>query len=213
VAITTYLDSSGHKWPFESDWSRSQRRLYHRSLSGVEFHRRRGHRLRFMTLTSGPDSPEDLHHSFRVLVKRIRRKFEVFEYVSVREWNERGDLTHIHLIYWGRYIPFKWLKAVWEEVHKAKSVYIQDASRWKKKRLASYLVKYLVKAPFGRFFYSWRWLWRGFVQDWRALQWKYGPQALGIWHMKLVFWTPKVPFRVLLLDGLIFGTPSLKAPH
>jgi len=42
---------SGHKSPFKSDWSRKQRRLYHRTLSGFEFAKRFGDHVRILVLT------------------------------------------------------------------------------------------------------------------------------------------------------------------
>ena len=190
-ATASLLDCGGHKSPFssskqrENQWSRKQRRAYHRVLSGLEVARAFNERVRFITLTSSPSSPEDIHSSFSKLVKRIRRLYGKFEYFAVREETSSG-LIHVHLLYRGSYIPRDWLSSVWAEIHKAPIVWIRevDLKRDSKKKIAGYLVKYLAKNLLGRFWASWNWVFRGFVKFWKMIieHYGYGSAVIAMWR-------------------------------
>ena len=180
---------SGHKSPFQSsnsDWTRTQRRLYHRVLSGLEMAKRSNDYPRVMVLTSSSDSG-DIHRSFDVLKKRIRRKYGRFEYLSVKELTKEG-FKHLHIIYRGRFISQKWLSEAWEEIHKAKIVWISRLSSWK---YARHLARYYIKEAIGRFWSSWNWVYRGFTKDWKRLVHEKGFLALNYWHRWLRNWTPE----------------------
>jgi len=173
----TSLVVSCHKSPFQSSWTRAQKRLFHRVLSGIEMAKRSNDYLRVLTLTSSLDSG-DFHGDFEVLKKRIRRKFGRFEYVAVKEHTKEG-LVHLHLVYRGRFMSQKWLSETWEEVHGAKIVWIARLYTWK---LAKHLARYFVKEGVGRFWMSWGWVYRGFVRDWKRLVSEKGFKALAYWH-------------------------------
>jgi len=92
----------------EETRSRKRARLYQRLMSGIQFAQYRNERLRFMTLTSSPESnPDLLNRHFEVLVKRIRRKFGLFEYCKIRTPESQGGV--IHCCFRGKFIPQKWL--------------------------------------------------------------------------------------------------------
>jgi len=188
----TSLDPRGHNsppllspQPHKKEWSRKQKRAYHRALSGLEVAHALNEHVRFITLTSSPDSPENIHNSFSKLVKRIRRQFGQFEYFAVKETTASG-LVHIHLLYRGPYIPQDWLSSAWAEIHQAPVVWIKEVNlkRDSKKKIASYLVKYLAKNPLGRFWASWNWVFRSFVRFWKMVieHYGYGPSTITLWR-------------------------------
>jgi len=191
----TSFNFSGHNspqllspQPHKNQWSRKQKRCYHRALSGLEVAHALNNHVRFITLTSAPDSPENIHNSFSKLVKRIRRQFGEFEYFAVRETTVSG-LVHIHLLCRGSYIPQEWLSNAWAEIHRAPVVWIKhvDLKRDSKKKIASYLVKYLAKDPLGRFWASWNWVFKGFVKFWKMVveHFGYGPTTISMWKQFL----------------------------
>ena len=175
------LVNSCHNSPRK--WSRRQRRFYHRAMSGIELAHCQGIQLRILCLTSSPAST-DPKRAFQLFVKRVRRRYGVFEYIVARELTESG-LVHFHIIYKGVYIPQKWLSKVWNELNNAKIVYIQKF-RGSKRRLGAYLVKYLRKELVGsRSWWSWGWVFRGFVRFWKYLVKTYRANALKIWRVFL----------------------------
>jgi len=167
---------SVHKSPFKSTWSKAQKRLYHRVLSGFECAKRVGDHVRVMTLTSSPEYT-DIHRSFDRLRKRIRRLYGRFEYCCIKEHTKEG-LEHLHLVYRGKFIPQKWLSDTWNDIHGAKIVWIAQLYTWK---LAKHLGRYFIKEGVGRFWMSWGWVYRGFVGDWKVIVSKYGKFALRFW--------------------------------
>jgi len=138
-------------------------------------------------LTSSDDN-SDIHHSFEILKKRIRRRYGRFEYISVKEHSKNG-LVHLHIAYRGRYMSQKWLSDTWSEIHKAKIVWIAELYSWK---YARHLARYFIKEGFGRFWSSWSWVYRGFLKDWKRLVHEKGSTALVYWHRWLKTWTPEV---------------------
>jgi hypothetical protein len=79
--------------------------------------------LRFLTLTSSPDSPRPVQKSLQLFVKRVRRsKFgRKFEYCLVRTSEGLGVL---HLLFRGSFIPVGWIRKTWWEIHRAYEVWI-----------------------------------------------------------------------------------------
>ena len=171
---------SVHKSPFKSSWLKSQKRLYQRVLSGFECAKRVGDHVRVMTLTSA-SRDGDIHRSFEVLKKRIRRFYGRFEYCGVKETTKSG-LFHVHLVYRGRFMTQKWLSDAWFNIHGAKIVWIARLYTWK---FAKHLARYFVKEGVGRFWMSWGWVYRGFVQDWKIVVHKYGKFAVRFWNRLL----------------------------
>lgn len=103
--ISSSLDNRGHKCTQEkSRFTRRQRRLYNRVMSGIELALIKQETLRILCLTSSPQSTRDIHKSFRALVLRLRRRYRKFEYIAVKEVTASG-LKHLHIIFKSEYIP------------------------------------------------------------------------------------------------------------
>jgi hypothetical protein len=176
-----YLDNSCHKSPFPNQpWSRRKKRFFQRAMSGIEIAWGNREEVRFLSLTSSPESP-DLHGSFAAFVKRARREFGRFEYVAVKEYTQSG-LAHLHILFRGCFMPFEWVKANWSDIHKAKIVYLEKVYG-KKREVACYLAKYLGKESLSRyrFWCSSKWCFRGFVGFWRKTVHAYQEQAVRKW--------------------------------
>jgi len=139
-----------------------------------------GDYVRVMTLTSAPGSG-NLHRSFEVLKKRIRRHGR-FEYCAVKELSTKGGLEHLHLVYRGKFIAQKWLSEAWFNIHGAKIVWVARLFTWK---FAKHLARYFIKEGVGRFWMSWGWVYRGFVGDWKLIVSKYGKFAVRFWKSLL----------------------------
>jgi len=166
-------------------WTRPQRRLFHRAMSGIEYQQTMGRKVRFLTLTSAPQSV-DLHGHFRALVKRLRRAWGLFEYIAVKETTENG-LLHLHILYVGPWILQAWISRIWSELHGARIVFIQGL-HGSKKALGAYLVKYLSKQK-GRYWGSWNWVFPSYVHRWHQTLTAYGwPRALAAWKQQLRSW-------------------------
>ena len=195
-------------------WSGKQKRAYHRVMSGLYKNSiTMDLPIRFMTLTSSNDSPkfEDKHQndSFSALKKRICRmtpaKFvregwispnDLKKYFPGKPLNEPLTFNYFkvhtnegngvfHILYAGDFVPQRWLKAQWLDIHKAWDVNVKSVSN-NRKRVASYLVgQYIVNqgSTFTRFSWSSGWLMRGAVAMWNYLkQWYSFPQVLGVFH-------------------------------
>jgi len=148
-------------------WLRRKRRnrLYQRAMSGL----RMGGNLKFVTLTSSPESAAnglDIRSSWRVLLQRLRRRNLCSGYVKVMEFTKAG-LPHFHLIIRGPWLSQSWLSRQWDQIHQSPIVDVRRVQR--KDGAASYLAKYLGKSLDARYSWSWDWVWRGFVKDWRRL--------------------------------------------
>jgi len=182
----------------EKKASRKRRRAYHRLRTGLTFHH--GKRLRFLTLTLIEGSKNDIHACFRVFKERIRRltpnkirkqdiegyftparmrqffgkkegwdKSIKFEYFSVIVYGKR---PHMHILYFGDWLPHAWLKKVWKEITGDSE--IVDIRTTKdgvdnEKSLTGYVLSQYALLQEGdiRFQMSQGWTWRGMVRDWK----------------------------------------------
>lgn len=143
-------------------------RVFQRLITGVKVHRAAGRRIRFITLTSSDQSPVgDLNKNFNILVKRIRRRYGVFEYCKVKTTEGNGVL---HMMAVGKFMAFKWLQEQWKQIHKAFIVNIKEVQRKGDYRLAGYLIPYIGHHDQTRLSYSWGWLWKGFHLTWRRVK-------------------------------------------
>lgn len=138
-----------------------QKRFYSRAMSGMRVQGT----VRLVTLTSSPDSPSTIHSSFRILKERIRRRGG-FEYLAVRELTKSG-LQHLHILYRGKDLDGWWLSRSWKAIHNAEVIFIRRVSH--QKGVASYLAKYLAKDMNGRYYSSWRWIYRGWRMVYKFL--------------------------------------------
>jgi hypothetical protein len=197
----TLLDYSVHKSPFPS-YSKRQKRLFHRALSGCEVAQGLKEKVRFLHLTSASvDLNNKIHRDFEVFVKRVKREFGKFEYCAVREYTKSG-LSHVHLLYRGSYMPQKWLSEAWSNVHGSPIVFVEMV-RFNSKRVAGYLTKYLSKDLMNnyRFWCSQGWVFRGFVRMWENLKRCKGRvEALRLWKLFLNF-RNALEFEVYVFNG------------
>jgi hypothetical protein len=93
-------------------------------------------------------------------------------------------------------MPQSWLSEQWNEIHKAKIVWVARLYTWK---LAKHLAKYFIKEGFGRFWTSWKWVYRGFTKDWHGFVKVYGFDALKYWQRWLRNWCSTNPSSQILL--------------
>jgi len=151
--------------------SKRSRRCYHRVMSGLE----RGGSLRFLTLTSSPEAPQNIQRSWRALYMRLKRRNLITGYIKVSELTVAGRL-HLHILYRGTYISQKLLSVWWKQIHLSEIVDIRSLRpKGHKKGIASEMAKYMSKEGAGRYSWSWGWVWRGFAGHWAL--WK------KWWHM------------------------------
>ena len=191
------LITNGQKSPRVDKWTRAQKRLYHRMLSGLQVDRG-GTPPRLMTLTS-VDNGKDIEVSWEILKKRIRRRFGSFEYIKVRELTKRG-LPHLHVLFFGAFIPHRWLMRNWYEIHGAKVVDIR--SRFRLRVYVKHIVRYFTK-EFCRYSWSWGWVYRGFVKSWELIRRRFGKNALRMWLRHLA----RLPVLIdpVLKEYLVWG--------
>lgn len=136
-----------------------------------------------MTLTSSNTSKHPIKKSFDILRKRIARAkyekdgflgFKFNRYFCLR--TSEGN-TVLHIVYWGQYIPQRWLSRTWNKIHGAKIVDIRKcySNRRKVNGLVGYLLsRYLQNQPIERMSYGWRWAWLGFCKSWTKFKQIYG---------------------------------------
>jgi len=196
-------------------WTRQQRRAYQRILSGLRKHK--GELLRFITLTTAKGMKRDIRQAFKVLHERIRRltplkllkqgyitKDELKKYYPNKPLNEpirfeyfkvetaEGVAGVLHILYFGDYIPQKWLSDVWRDI--TGTAYVVDIRACKDrvkspKRLARYCISQYVagQEAFVRYSWSHGWVGKGFVRIWRFIIDKIGDikKALFLWNKLL----------------------------
>jgi len=169
-------------------YTKKQRRAFQRLMSGLTVGKSRRERLRFMTLTSSPESKgRNLNADFRALKMRIFRKFHFkMKYWKIRTNEGNGVL---HIVFRGKYIPQKWLSEQWANIHKSPIVDIRSLCETRKglTGIVFYLVgNYLSKQSFERMSWGYSWVFPAFVGCWKHLIEKYGfKQALYLWRRLL----------------------------
>jgi len=157
-------------------------------MSGLTVGKSRRERLRFMTLTSSPESRgRKLNADFRALKMRIFRKFHFkMKYWKIRTNEGNGVL---HIVFRGKYIPQKWLSEQWAVIHKSPIVDVRSLYETRKglTGIVFYLVgSYLSKQSFERMSWGYSWVFPAFVTCWKRLIEKYGfRQALFLWNRLL----------------------------
>jgi hypothetical protein len=174
--------------PETGGYTKKQRRAFQRLMSGLTVGKSRRERLRFMTLTSSPESVgRNLNADFRALKMRILRKYGFkMKYWKIRT-NERNGVLHI--IFRGKYIPQKWLSEQCADIHKSPIVDIRSLHETRKglTGIVFYLVgNYLAKQSFERMSWGYSWVFPAFVSCWKHLIEKYGfKQAWFLWNRLL----------------------------
>jgi len=141
------------------DWqSRRVRRFFQRFYTGVGV----GGVLRVLTLTTSDEAlvaGKDIHRSFRVLVKRLRRRYGQFEYIAVRE--VKDNRVHLHVVFRGEYMQQASISNMWQSIHLSPVVDIRAV--YKARGGARYLAKYLAKDAYNRYWASYNWVFKGWV--------------------------------------------------
>ena len=233
--LSTSLDNVCHNCTSCSGWSKKQKRAYRDLNSGFSKHS--GEIPRFLTLTSSDDALDPVSLDFRILVLRIRRmtparlvregylkelqlrkfypgKSRVeplkFEYCKIETSEGNGVL---HVVYFGDYIPQRWLSAVWGIVHQSPIVDVRKVTRRDRAdhRLARYVVAQYCsgQSRFVRHDSSVGWVFRGFVAQFRRFLKSYGfRRGLELWAQYLEqgwLWVQGVDPPGEDASGAIFG--------
>ena len=125
---------------------------------------------------------------FQILRKKLRRRDIEFEYFNVKT-KEGNGVLHLFFVFTSRkaYISQKWLSKTWQEIHKARIVFISKYRYKAAKKLSCYLVSQYVGGQSGFDRYSWsRKEPSGFVKCWHCLKRWYSDQELyHVWQRYL----------------------------
>lgn len=143
--------------------TKRNRRCFHRAMSGLQ----RGGNIRFLTLTSSPESG-DIHRHFKALVMRLKRRGLLTGYIQVPAYTDSG-LVHKHILFRGSYIEQGLISRWWSDLHGAPVVDIRAVSG-NKRKIAGYMASYMSNQSAGHYSWDWGWVWRGFVKDWERLK-------------------------------------------
>jgi len=166
---------------FKTNEERRRARFWHRFFTGAES----ADRLRFLTLNSSDESIVlgiSILKSFSKLVKRMRRKYGVFEYFGVVACDKDEPLReHIHVICKGKFMPQLEIEDMWIDVHRSIKPYIEavddvDAA-------ARYIGKYLHMQSYHvrKYIMSAGWVfsgWIGFSQWFKKVFGDYPPREM-----------------------------------
>lgn len=157
-------------------------------MSGLE----KGGSLRFLTLTSSLDAPDDIQRSWRAIYMRMLRRHLIQGYIKCPELTEEGR-QHLHVLFRGSYVSQRLLSQWWEKIHQSPVVDIRSFRPYGgKRRIAAYMAKYMSKELAGRYSWSWGWVWRGFAGHWQKWKkwWSYWYERPGKTSFKncLVGW-------------------------
>ena len=128
-----------------------------------------------------------------------------FEYIKVE--TEEGVQGVFHVLYFGDYIPQKWLSDAWKEI--TGSAYVVDIRACKDtvkspKRLARYCVAQYVsgQTAFVRFSWSWGWVGKGFVKVWKTLL-----EEVRNFKKAITLWERLLSGKSFVLDSKLFKPP------
>jgi hypothetical protein len=125
---------------------RSRRRrakLYRRVEAGQAAHP--GQRMRFMSLPLPEATQQELMVAFKLLVRRIRRAYGPFDYKHVTERGRQTGLLHLHVLFYGGFIPQGWLSKTWDDLTGHQVVDVRAANPGAAVYMAKTLVGYLTK--------------------------------------------------------------------
>jgi len=193
-------------------WSAKHFRCNDRIKAGVKLHE--GEILRFLTLNTPVEAKRDLTKAFHILYKRIKRLTvdglirdgyisnrqasfyygkdksyydKLFRFDFLRVKSKGIDSVHLHILFYGQFIPFDWLYFNWKDVLGVDFIVKNtvDIKQCKKscdgslrnvKSLSSYCVNQYVAGQTG--FMSWYssrdWLEKDFLNNWNIFIDSYG---------------------------------------
>jgi hypothetical protein len=161
----TVFDFNERRYMKRWSYTKKQRRAFHRCISGLLRAKGRLERIRFMTLTSSPQSDkEKLNYHFNLLVKRIEYTFGFkMEYWKVKTKEGYGVL---HVLF----------------------VVVDDKLPRKRKKgmLISRRRRGVSKQPAERMSYSHKWVCLGFSKKWKTFLITYGKRAIEVWDKWLI---------------------------
>ena len=74
--------------------------------------------LRFLTLTTAKGVKRDICKDFDIFKKRVFRAFgwKFNKYFKLKTF-EGPEKQVLHIVFWGRFIPQRWISKVWREIH------------------------------------------------------------------------------------------------
>jgi hypothetical protein len=171
--------------------------MYSRVRSGLRRHK--GEKLKFLTLTSANES-SDLKTHWEILRKRIKRlkpsrlmkngwitkhqmaklyknynRLFKFDYFVVRTAEGNGVL---HVLFFGDYIPYDWIKENWVEIHGAWSVSISETKTgiYSPNSLTKYILTQYIQGQnaIEHYYFSKNWVFPGFCKTLKKNIKKYG---------------------------------------
>lgn len=161
------------------EWSRAQRRCWHRIRSLLHYWQARGYQLLWVMLSTAPGGDRrKLRYHHKRLLQQLDRKlgFGGVEHFLV-ETTEGNGVLHVVWAWRGSrsfYVPQAWLSAEWERLHGAPVVWVSRIGngRRDRDRLSRYMVAQYCgsQSGFVRFSYSW---WRcelALAKCWEALK-------------------------------------------
>jgi len=144
------LDNTSTSRRWSSNKEKVKARFWQRIqsfISKMKSQRIKGYRFAFLTLTSSMESDNKyiLNH-WEILRKRINRKYGKIWYFAVRETNEKGDLIHLHILFYAPYISISWISTQWSDIHKAEIAYIEGIHDGQMQdKILGYMSKYISK--------------------------------------------------------------------
>jgi len=159
---------------FKTDEERRRARFWHRFFTGAET----ADRLRFLTINSSDESIVlgiDILKSFSKMVKRMRRKYGVFEYFGVVACDENEPLReHIHVTCKGVFMPQRELEDMLIDVHRSIKPYIEAVDDVA--GAAGYMGKYLHMQSYRvrKYIMSAGWVFPGWVSWSKRFRRKHG---------------------------------------
>lgn len=210
-----------------SEWSRSQKRGYHRSMTMMHYWQSNGYQVLWICLTGAVESvSKRLAYDHGLLRSQVCRSFgfEGIEHFQVRT-SEGNGVLHV-LWAWKPadgmrkrrfWIPQRWLSEQWLRLHGASIVWIKKVSVVQEsagRKISRYCISQYCGEQSGYEYMSWSWH-RSFgfpmVACWRWLKRmaRYNrPRLLYWWHRLMAGEALVVYFRqsssssVLRLDGI-----------
>ncbi len=202
------FDVNEGRYKKQWSYSRRQRRAFHRCISGLLRAKGRLDRIRFMTLTSSPQSDRTkLNYNFNLLVKQIEYTFGFkMQYWKAKTKEGYGVLHVLFRVIDDKlprkrkkgiliskrmrgFVPHKWLSKTWEKIHGAKVVEIHELKGKKSERDIAYYVigNYVSKQPLERISYSQKWVCKGFAKKWKEVLEVYEKRAVEVWDNWLLY--------------------------
>jgi hypothetical protein len=211
---------------FKKPWSVKEKRCFHRISSGCKIALYQKKRLRCITLTSSDiaNTENDISRDVDVLIKRIRRKYPEFEYLKVNVL--KSGRWHVHMLYKGSFMPFRWLKYQWSVIHHSPIVRITEMDG--SYGLVNYFARQYLASQEGEFTYmsySQGWIFKGAISVWKRVlrscrdysdtYWDFSHG--GFWHFSIDLkkvlseWNRMIYLRVLGFKVLPFQALPLEA--